>query len=318
MKPTDNIAGPTLPPPSTHGDSLVHKTTLSGKPFETNFNPATEDEDRKENGIHPLYPSNVNNPSKGVQVPVKSTKKPSKTDFKFQGPFAPQPPHSSNTDDSKFDFENYDEEDEDTGEVSANKKPTSPTENGPIGPGFLNPSITKHEYSDYDQAIFNQGDFHRPQQQKPQKQPYNPFIIQHGDGQQELINILGGNSQNLPPHLRIEHILQHIQGNGGSDIEGQPQPPFNGQPSPNGINYPFGHPNNQKIPGRVQGDFLFMPCNHVAHFKAVDSISFCFRFHWIRRIINRITGHRFGTSEQSSSPRSFYRATSICWFTWTR
>lgn len=173
-------------------------------------------------------------------MPTKPTKKPTKV----------EPP-------SKYDnFDNYDDVDE---EEEDDKKPFSPGP-GP-GPGFFNPTLTKHQYSDYD---FNGDNYHRlpPPQNKPQKpNQFNPYIIQHGDGKHELINILGGNAQNLPPNLNIEHILQQFQGaNGGSGVDGgasQPQSPFGVHQTQNGLNYPFGmgqHPlhipneSNQKIP----------------------------------------------------------------------
>lgn len=163
----------------------------------------------------------------------------------------PEPP--------KYDFDNYDDVDDDDEE----KKP-SPG----LGPGFFNPTLTKHQYADYD---FNGDNYHRlpPNQhpQKPQKpNQFNPYIIQHGDGKQELINILGGNPQNIPPHLRIEHLLQQFQGAnaGAGDVNGQSQPNYGVHQTQNGLNYPFGigqHPSlhipnegNQKIPVQPQGN----------------------------------------------------------------
>lgn len=225
------------------------------KPNENSFGGNTKD-DRKEenNGIHPLYPINIDQPMKGVQVPSKPSKKPSKTDTKFPGPFTPQQPPIKHEPPSKYDFDNYDDIEED----DDNKKPLPV--NGGIGPGFFNP-LTKHQYSDYDQAIFNNGDYQRPHQQKPQKpNQYNPYVVQHGDGKHELINILGGNGQNLPPHLRIEHILQQF---GNADENGHSQSTYSGHQTQNGLNYPFGlgqHPGlqlpndpNQKVPIQQQG-----------------------------------------------------------------
>lgn len=229
--------------PPTSDNTYPHK-----KPIEN------EQDDRKEeNGIHPLYPTNIGEPNKGVQVSNKPSKKPSKTDTKYQGPFAPpkiEPP-------SKYDFDNYDDVDDE----DDNKRPTSPG----LGPGFFNPTLTKPQYSDYD---FGGDNFHRPSshQFKPQKQnPYNPYIIQHGDGKHELISILGGNGQNLPPQINIEHLLHQIQGgnagNGGANS--QSQPPYGAQQTPDGLNYPFGigqrpsqyipNDSNQKAPVQPQG-----------------------------------------------------------------
>lgn len=206
------------------------------------------DDNQKENGIHPLYPTNIHNPFNGVQVPIKTTK-PTKL-----------PPTTTTS--SKYDYE-YEFEDDDDDD----KKPIAN-----IGPGFFNPTLTKHQYIDYDQNIFNNNEnYHRlpstphNNQPKPQKpNQYNPFIgQQHGNGKHELINILGGN---LPPHLHIEHILQQIQnGNsGGSDVNSQSQSPFGSHQLQHGLNYPFGigqHPSmhnpnqaNQKVPIQPQGN----------------------------------------------------------------
>lgn len=105
--------------------------------------------------------------------------------------------------------------------------------------------MSKNQYPEYDQAIHNNGQLIPPQSQRPNKGTYDPFIIQHENGQQELYNILGANGQNLPPNLRIEHILQQIHGNGG-DLEGHSHShsPFGVQQGNVG-NYPFGHPLNQ-------------------------------------------------------------------------
>lgn len=253
----DGILGPTLPPPSSSSHDSHHRDTMFApkKPNDNSFNVNTKDERKEENnGIHPLYPTNIDQPFKGVQVPIKPTKKPSKTDSKYPGPFIPPPPQQTPT---KYDFDNYDDIED---EQDEHKKP-SPV-NGGVGPGFFNPSLTKHQYSDYDQTIFNNPDYQRPvspHQQKPQKpNQYNPYVIQHGggDGKHELINILGGNAQNLPPHLRIEHILQQFQGGSGGDVDSQSQLPYGGHQTQNGLNYPFSihgqHPGLHQLPGTDQ------------------------------------------------------------------
>lgn len=228
------------------------------------------DDHKEENGIHPLYPTSIGQPNKGVNVPVKPIKKPSKTDSKYPGPYAPQPPKVEPP--SKYDFDNYEDvEDEENANENDNenedKRPISPG----LGPGFFNPTLPKQQY-DYD---FNGDNFHRPSPShphKPQKaNPYNPYIIQHGDGKHELISILGANPQNLPPHISIEHLLHQIQGGniGNGDGNGQSQPPYSGQQTPDGLNFPFGigqrpsqfipNDGNQKAPIQPQGkpfDFL--------------------------------------------------------------
>lgn len=224
---------------------------------------ANGNDDRKvENGIHPLYPTSVQHPFDGVQVPVRTTK-PTKTPTTSP---KIEPP-------SKYDYDNYDEfeDEDDEDEEDENGKKTI----AHIGPGFFNPQLTKHQYGDYDQGIFNNDNFQqRPKPQKPNQ--YNPYVIQHGDGKHELINILGGN---LPPHLHIEHILQQIQGGGnggvnsGSDINGQSQSPYGMHQMQHGLNYPFGigqHPllpspngGNQKIPVQPQGNRIFYVCNFI-------------------------------------------------------
>lgn len=234
--------------PTSHILPTIDSTFTHKKQIESG-----NDDRKEENGIHPLYPTNIAQGNKGVQTLAKPTKKPTKTDSKYPGPLLPQVP-TKNEPPSKYDFDNYDDVDEEEDD----KKPISPGL-GP-GPGFFNPTLTKHQYSDYD---FNGDNFHRlPPPQKPQKpNQFNPYIIQHGDGKHELINILGGNAQNLPPHLSIDHILQQFQGaNSGPGAEngGQPQSPYGVHQTQNGLNYPFGggqHPplhipneSNQKIP----------------------------------------------------------------------
>lgn len=271
------IAGPTIAPPSSSAHAPTHDSSSpdhkphsheydsnDGSSASGNENIAEDDENGKENGIHPLYPTKDERPGKGNgSGSQKPMKKPTKNDSKYPGgPYATKP--TASHENPKYDFDNYDnvdEDDEDGDEedhVHGNKK----GHNHP-GPGFFNPTITKHQYGDYDQSVYtNGGDFHRPtQQQKPHKQSYNPYIIHHQNGQQELISILGSNGQNLPPNLSIEHILQHIQGNGGANVGGsdiESHPAFGIQQTANGLNFPFGQtpqihvPNdgNQKIPGR--------------------------------------------------------------------
>lgn len=98
------------------------------------------------------------------------------------------------------------------------------------GPGFFNPDASKNQYPDLT------GSGHPPVDK-------------------QLFNILGQNPQNLPPHIRIDQLLQHIQGQDqnhqGPLLHGQNiNLPF--QPViPNGINYnQFGeNPNHIHRPG---------------------------------------------------------------------
>lgn len=237
------LAGPTLPPDAPsfahpdHDHQNNHDNSINpnhpgggiGRP------PTTGEQNETENGIHPLYPTADGRPPKnGVQPLSKPQKKPTKSDNKFVGPFAPsgggdRPP-------PKFEFNNYDDEDEEG--LGPQHRPNAQNSNGP-GPGFFNPSATKNQYPDYDQAIFHNGQV--PQRPAPGQKPggFNPFAVQggnavlgNGNGAEpqdklppELLSILGGNAQNIPPHLRIEHLLQQIQGNGNTaENEGQQHP----------------------------------------------------------------------------------------------
>lgn len=198
---------------------------------------------------------------------MKPTKKPSKTDSKYQGPFAP-PTTTKVEPPSKYDFDNYDDvnDSDDGDDGDGNKRPISPG----IGPGFFNPTLNKPQYSDYE---FSGDNYHRPSphQYKPQKpNSYNPYIIQHGDGKHELISILGGNGQNLPPQINIEHLLHQIQGGNtaNGDINSQSQPPYGAHQTPDALNYPFGigqrpsqyipNDGNQKAPVQPQGFRIYI------------------------------------------------------------
>lgn len=102
-------------------------------------------------------------------------------------------------DNNKFNNVNYGGDD--------TRLPQIPPANQQPGPGFFNPDASKDQYSEH-----------------------------HVDKQ--LFNILGPNGQNLPPHIRIDQLLQHIQSQdpNGPPIHGQNfNHPF--QPNQNGINY---------------------------------------------------------------------------------
>lgn len=239
-------------------------------PATTAADPATSiEQNEKENGIHPLYPTADGRPPKqqGVQPLDKPQKKPSKGD-KFAGPFAPLGGDQSHT---KYEFNNYDD-DEDVN-VRPPHRPINPSvqQHGGPGPGFFNPSVSKNQYPDYDQAIFHNGQI-IPNQQHPgavgpgpqgKPPPFNPFLGNGGGGinnvagagnndQDKLspdlfANILGANAQNIPPHLRIEHLLQQIQGGADGGIGGDGQHPFGGPPQGS---FPFGQQHLQGQPGQ--------------------------------------------------------------------
>lgn len=188
---------------------------------------------------HPLYPTVDGKPPKTPQH-EKPSKKPSKSDANKYDSFASQSPSSDpNHHNNKFDFVNYDDE--------LTHHPNDAQNSGP-GPGFFNPSASKNQYSDYD-SYGHGGNVNGAQQPpgrpNPNTLPFNPFQ-QNADHQShqgqdkippELFNILGPNPQNLEPHIRIEQLLQHIQGaDAGGGIH---LPSFVNQQQPNGVNYPF-------------------------------------------------------------------------------
>lgn len=128
-------------------------------------------------------------------------------------------PTKTNPPNKHIEFDQYENEDHTKHE---NIGPITNVAAGGPGPGFFNPHVDN----------------------SPNK--FNPYAISNGDNRQELLNILGGNAQpDLPPHLRIEHIIQHIQGNGDAD---QSQFGNGQQQHQNGLNYPFAvgqQPNGQ-------------------------------------------------------------------------
>lgn len=221
-----------------------------------------DDQDPSLNILHqnPLYPTVDGKP------PKTSTKdkKPIKSD-KYN-PFAPSAPSSSaeNENDNenenepthhsdKFDFVNYDDEDipghsshDPNGHQNANNGHGQSV--GP-GPGFFNPSASKTQYGDFDPYGHNinaqnggggGGKPFNPYQQNGGNSPVNQQPIASDKLPPELFNILGPNPQNLQPHVRIEQLLQHIQGGQDGGNGGNLHlPSF--VPQNNGINgYPFG------------------------------------------------------------------------------
>lgn len=200
---------------------------------------------------HPLYPTADGKPPKS---PTKD-KKPIKSD-KYN-PFAPSAPTTSSTENDnepthhsdKFDFVNYDDED-----IHSSHDPNGHhnTNNGHgqsvgPGPGFFNPSASKTQYGDFDPYGHNinaqnggEGKPFNPYHQSGGNSPINQQPIAADKLPPELFNILGPNPQNLQPHVRIEQLLQHIQGGQDGGNGGNLHlPSF--VPQNNGINgYPFG------------------------------------------------------------------------------
>lgn len=184
-----------------------------------------------------MYPTVDGKPPK-IPQQEKPLKKPIKSDLNNYNPFGTQSPSPAeqinNHHSNKFDFVNYDDEISHHSNNAQNP-----------GPGFFNPSASKNQYADYDS--YGGGTGHLPpppppttsQQQKPNLH-YHPYqnpdqVHTHDKLPPELFNILGPNSQNLQPHIRIEQLLQHIQ---GADQSGNIHLPSFVQQQ-NGVNYPF-------------------------------------------------------------------------------
>jgi len=183
----------------------------------------------------PFYPTIDGKPPKTPQE--KPQKKPNKDDKKTehiqqQIPFQPLP-----NDPNKFDYNQYDD---DIGQHHHSQQ--NP------GPGFFNPDASKNQYPDY--SLYEHGGH-----QQPIGKPQSP----------ELYNVLGPNTQNLPPHIRLDQLLQHIQGqdpNQGHLIHGQNvQLPFSNVHQ-NGVNYPYieHHPSNDHLglPQRPTGGLFIL------------------------------------------------------------
>jgi hypothetical protein len=118
------------------------------------------------------------------------------------------------------------------------------------GPGFFNPDASKNQYPDLTGS----------DRQQPQPIPVD----------KNLFNILGQNPQNLPPHIRIDQLLQHIQ---GQEHQNQNNPLLHGnlpfQPViPNGINYnQYGDNSDHIRPGykHLVTIFIFILISSQAH-----------------------------------------------------
>lgn len=199
-----------------------------------------------------MYPTVDGKPPK---TPQEKPKKPSKSDTKYQNPYSQASPASEQNTNNKFDFINYDD---DILHQHTNTNAQHP------GPGFFNPSASKTQYNDYDQYGGNgHGGAGPPPPQSKPNSPYHPSY--NGQDQihtqdklpPELFNILGPNTHNIQPHLRIEQLLQHIQGGGGVDsnlgpaLHGQNiHLPF-GPGQQNGVNYQFGDHHHPELGSNV-------------------------------------------------------------------
>lgn len=216
---------------------------------------------------HPLYPTVDGKPPKTPtkdKKPPPHTIKPDKYDL-----FAPSggpsttssaenehEPHEPTHHSDKFDFVNYDDEDisgplssHDPNQHNLHHNGAGGVPSGGPGPGFFNPSASKTQYGDFDPYGHNINAHNGGK-------PFNPYgSTSPGVNQQpisadklppELFNILGPNPQNLQPHVRIEQLLQHIQGgqdlvNGNGGGGGNLHLPSFVSQSNNGLNgYPFG------------------------------------------------------------------------------
>lgn len=151
----------------------------------------------------PFYPTIDGKPPKITQEkPHKKFHKDDKKNTFGNNVFTPTAPH-----DDKYHLNNF----------ATDVKPHIPQVHQQPGPGFFNPDASKNQFPDLT---------------GPGQHPVD----------KQLYNILGPNSQNLAPHIRIDQLLQHIQSqdpNTGPLLHGQNiNLPF--QPihhAPNGINY---------------------------------------------------------------------------------
>lgn len=196
----------------------------------------TETEPNSLNNHHPLYPTVDGKPPKIPQE--KPHKKPSKLDSnsnKFHDPFTHTIIPEQNEDNNKFDYQNYDED------ITNHHQHTNANAQDP-GPGFFNPSTTKNQYPDYDHSYGEQGVVH--QKPNPTYHHYGQDSINSDKLPPELFNILGANNPNVQPHIRIEQLLQHIQGNDANQ-----GPLLHGQ----NIHLPFGG-GGQFVDQRPHGD----------------------------------------------------------------
>ncbi|XP_070500745.1 putative epidermal cell surface receptor isoform X1 [Chironomus tepperi] len=183
----------------------------------------------------PFYPTIDGKPPKTQQEKPYKKYHNKETKNKDHSTFIPNP----NYDNKHYNvYENHDHNEE--------LRPHQP------GPGFFNPDTSKNQF---------------------------PEISGHEHSKipvdKQLFNILGQNPQNLPPHIRIDQLLQHIQGqdhpNQGPLLHGQNiNIPF--QPIiPNGINYNQFSENRDHIHTPGIGFNHIQPNLEVLAIDAIDS-----------------------------------------------
>ncbi|KAJ6634088.1 putative epidermal cell surface receptor, partial [Pseudolycoriella hygida] len=195
----------------TTSDAQPDSETIRGPTVSPIDEQTTETEQNALNKHHPLYPTVDGKPPKIPQEkPHKKLSKPDNNPNKYHDSFTHTIP-DKNEDNNKFDYQNYDED-------ITNEHHHSVTNPQDPGPGFFNPSTTKNQFPDYDHSY---GEHHKP------NSPYHQYGQDslHPDKlPPELFNILGPNTQNVQPHIRLEQLLQHIQGadpNQGPLLHGQ-------------------------------------------------------------------------------------------------
>lgn len=226
------FGGPTIPTPPTPSSAplgpMITSEDMDDKDILRNEKELSDDHDMTtmkqstssssststSDTNQPFYPTIDGRPPK---IPQENQIDEHPNDNKKHQSIGPFIHHPGNSDSGKFEFSTFENE-----HLHPQQRP--PPGQNSVGPGYFNPSASK---SQFDFNPYTQGPL-----QHPLDKSFPP----------ELFNILGGNNQNLPPHVRLEHLLQHIQ---GQDIQGPithgqnyPIPPY--QVQVNGVNYPYG------------------------------------------------------------------------------
>lgn len=197
----------------SESDKTIHKKPQTKPPklpsdHENDTSDVNSGEDLDDHKVEvPFYPTFDGKPPKVPQE--KPHKKFNKDDKKNNFNNNVFVPPSSVHDSDKYNV-NFNEE------IQPQQQP---------GPGFFNPDASKNQF--------------------PEAVPGTPG--QQHPIDQQLFNILGPNSHNIPPHIRIDQLLQHIQQQDptGGAVHGQ-NLPF----TPNGINYnQYGEGDHLNRPG---------------------------------------------------------------------